>query len=86
VWTRKKVEARVGGGKRLAADAAFVKARTGFSIGVAVKSLCSMPGRCQSRSIRSLFRFDELWRPSAIVVFRLSPAQLEPNASYCILT
>jgi prolyl-tRNA editing enzyme YbaK/EbsC (Cys-tRNA(Pro) deacylase)/predicted Fe-S protein YdhL (DUF1289 family) len=74
----KKVEALVCDGKRLGrADAAFVKARTGFSIGgvaplahaTAVVSLID----------QSLFRFDELWAAAGHphAVFRLSPKQLQ---------
>ena len=74
----KKVEALVCGGKRLGrADAAFVKARTGFSIG-GVAPLAHA-GPVLVLIDRSLFRFDELWAAAGHphAVFQLSPAQLE---------
>ncbi|WP_036772431.1 YbaK/EbsC family protein [Polaromonas glacialis] len=74
----KKVEAKVGGGKRLGrADAAFVKARTGFSIG-GVAPLAHA-GPVLVLIDRSLFRFDELWAAAGHphAVFKLSPVQLE---------
>lgn len=74
----KKVEALVCGGQRLGrADAAFVKAKTGFSIG-GVAPLAHA-GPVLVLIDRSLFRFDELWAAAGHphAVFRLSPVQLE---------
>ena len=73
----KKVEAQVGGGKRLGrADAAFVKERTGFSIG-GVAPLAHA-GPVLVLIDRSLFRFDEVWAAAGHphAVFSLSPSQL----------
>lgn len=73
----KKVEALVCGGKRLGrADAAFVKARTGFSIG-GVAPL-GHAGPVLTLIDESLFRFDEIWAAAGHphAVFRLSPQAL----------
>lgn len=73
----KKVEALVCGGKRLGrADAAFVKARTGFSIGGVAPLAHATP--VVTLVDRSLFRFDELWAAAGHphAVFKLSPQQL----------
>ena len=59
------------------ADADFVKARTGFSIGgVAPLAHATPPFTLIDRD---LFRFDEIWAAAGHPngVFRLSPAQLE---------
>lgn len=58
------------------ADAAFVKAATGFSIG-GVAPLAHA-GTVVTLIDRSLFRFDEIWAAAGHPngVFRLSPAQL----------
>lgn len=75
----KKVEALVcTGGARLArADAGFVKARTGFSIG-------GVPPLAHAAPVvtlidQSLFRFNEIWAAAGHphAVFRLSPQALE---------
>lgn len=74
----KKVEALVCGGKRLGrADAAFVKARTGFSIGGVSPLAHAAP--VLTLIDQSLFRFDELWAAAGHphAVFRLSPQELE---------
>lgn len=74
----KKVEALVCDGKRLGrADAAFVKAKTGFSIG-GVAPLAHA-GPVLVLIDRSLFRFDEVWAAAGHphAVFRLSPQALE---------
>jgi prolyl-tRNA editing enzyme YbaK/EbsC (Cys-tRNA(Pro) deacylase) len=71
----KKVAAQVGAIGR--ADAEFVKARTGFTIGgVAPLAHASPPVALIDRE---LFRFDEIWAAAGHPngVFRLSPAQLE---------
>jgi len=71
----KKVAARVGPLGR--ADADFVKARTGFTIGgVSPLAHASLPVTLIDRE---LFRFDEIWAAAGHPngVFRLSPAQLE---------
>lgn len=63
-------------GELARADAAFVKASTGFSIGgVAPLAHLSAP---VSLIDRELFRFDEIWAAAGHPngVFRLSPAQL----------
>ena len=73
----KKVEALVCGGKRLGrADAAFVKARTGFSIG-GVAPL-GHAGPVLTLIDKSLFRFEELWAAAGHphAVFQLSPQAL----------
>ena len=73
----KKVEALVGGGKRLGrADAAFVKARTGFSIGGVAPLGHAEP--VLTLIDASLFRFEELWAAAGHphAVFRLSPQAL----------
>ncbi len=73
----KKVEALVCGGKRLGrADAAFVKARTGFSIGGVAPVAHATP--VVTLVDQSLFRFDDLWAAAGHphAVFRLSPQQL----------
>jgi prolyl-tRNA editing enzyme YbaK/EbsC (Cys-tRNA(Pro) deacylase) len=71
----KKVAARVGAIGR--ADAEFVKARTGFTIG-GVSPLAHV-GTPVTLIDRELFRFDEIWAAAGHPngVFRLSPAQLE---------
>ena len=74
----KKVEALVCDGRRLGrADAAFVKARTGFSIGGVAPLAHATPVLVLID--RSLFRFDELWAAAGHphAVFQLSPAELE---------
>jgi prolyl-tRNA editing enzyme YbaK/EbsC (Cys-tRNA(Pro) deacylase)/predicted Fe-S protein YdhL (DUF1289 family) len=74
----KKVEALVCDGKRLGrADAAFVKARTGFSIGGVAPLAHATP--VLTLIDQSLFRFDELWAAAGHphAVFRLSPQALE---------
>jgi prolyl-tRNA editing enzyme YbaK/EbsC (Cys-tRNA(Pro) deacylase) len=71
----KKVAALVGAVGR--ADAEFVKAATGFSIGgVSPVAHASKPVTLIDRE---LFRFDEIWAAAGHPngVFRLSPAQLE---------
>ena len=71
----KKVAAQVGAIGR--ADADFVKARTGFTIGgVSPLAHASPPVTLIDRE---LFRFDEIWAAAGHPngVFRLSPAQLE---------
>jgi prolyl-tRNA editing enzyme YbaK/EbsC (Cys-tRNA(Pro) deacylase) len=71
----KKVAARVGAVGR--ADADFVKAATGFSIGgVSPVGHASKPVMLIDRD---LFRFDEVWAAAGHPngVFRLSPRQLE---------
>ena len=73
----KKVEALVCAGKRLGrADAAFVKAKTGFSIGGVAPLAHAGTGLVLID--RSLFRFDELWAAAGHphAVFLLSPAEL----------
>jgi len=71
----KKVAAQVGALGR--ADAEFVKARTGFTIG-GVSPLAQL-GTPVTLIDRELFRFDEVWAAAGHPngVFRLSPAQLE---------
>lgn len=75
----KKLEALVcPDGKRLGrADAAFVKSKTGFSIGGVSPLAHATP--CVLLIDASLFRFDEIWaaagHPNA--VFQLAPADLE---------
>ena len=74
----KKVEALVCAGKRLArADAVFVKAKTGFSIGGVAPLAHATPVLVLID--RSLFRFDELWAAAGHphAVFQLSPVELE---------
>jgi len=71
----KKVAARVGALGR--ADADFVKARTGFTIGgVSPLAHAMAPVTLIDRE---LFRFGEIWAAAGHPngVFRLSPAQLE---------
>ncbi len=75
----KKVTALVcgGGGKLGRADADFVKARTGFSIGGG-----SPLGHARAPVTlidRELFRFDEIWAAAGHPhgVFRLSPHELQ---------
>jgi len=73
----KKVEARVCEGTRLRrADAAFVKASTGFSIGGVAPLAHATP--VVILLDQSLFRFDELWAAAGHphAVFRLSPQSL----------
>jgi prolyl-tRNA editing enzyme YbaK/EbsC (Cys-tRNA(Pro) deacylase) len=71
----KKVAARVGPLAR--ADAEFVKAATGFSIGGVAPLAHSLPP--VTLIDRELFRFDEIWAAAGHPngVFRLSPQQLE---------
>jgi prolyl-tRNA editing enzyme YbaK/EbsC (Cys-tRNA(Pro) deacylase) len=72
----KKVAALVGGNLGRA-DADFVKARTGFSIGgVAPLGHATPPVTLIDRE---LFRFDEIWAAAGHPngVFKLSPQQLE---------
>ena len=75
----RKVEALVcADGKRLArADAAFVKSRTGFSIG-GVAPLAHATATVVLID-RSLFRFDDIWAAAGHphAVFQLSPADLQ---------
>jgi prolyl-tRNA editing enzyme YbaK/EbsC (Cys-tRNA(Pro) deacylase) len=70
----KKVAALVGALGR--ADAEFVKARTGFSIGGVAPLAHAHPS--VTLIDRELFRFDEIWAAAGHPngVFRLSPAQL----------
>ena len=70
----KKVAAVVGALGR--ADAAFVKARTGFSIGGVAPLAHAQPS--VTLIDRELFRFDEIWAAAGHPngVFRLSPAEL----------
>ena len=74
----KKVTALVGAIGR--ADADFVKARTGFSIG----GVSPVAHVMESVTLvdRELFRFDEIWAAAGHphAVFRLSPADLEALA------
>lgn len=76
-----RVAARVGALAR--ADAAFVKARTGFSIG-GVSPLGHAAPLAQAAPLvllldRTLFRFDEVWAAAGHPngVFRATPAELE---------
>ena len=71
----KKVAAQVGSLGR--ADADFVKARTGFTIGGVSPLAHATPA--VTLIDRELFRFDEIWAAAGhpTGVFRLSPAQLE---------
>lgn len=71
----KKVAAIVGALGR--ADADFVKARTGFTIGGVSPLAHATPP--VTLIDRELFRFDEIWAAAGHPngVFRLSPAQLE---------
>ncbi|MEO6018238.1 MAG: YbaK/EbsC family protein [Polaromonas sp.] len=75
----KKVEALVcADGKRLGrADAAFVKSRTGFSIGGVAPLAHATPTVVLID--QSLFRFDEVWAAAGHphAVFKLSPADLQ---------
>ena len=75
----KKVQALVcGQGQQLGrADAAFVKACTGFSIGGVSPLAHAMP--CVTLIDRSLFRFKEIWAAAGHphAVFQLSPEALE---------
>ena len=70
----KKVEAQLGALGR--ADAAFVKAKTGFSIG----GVPPLAHATDSVTLidRELFRFEEIWAAAGHphAVFRLSPADL----------
>ena len=73
----KKVEALVCAGQRLGrADAAFVKLKTGFSIGGVAPLGHAAP--VLTLLDESLFRFDELWAAAGHphAVFRLSPEAL----------
>jgi prolyl-tRNA editing enzyme YbaK/EbsC (Cys-tRNA(Pro) deacylase) len=71
----KKVAAVVGALGR--ADAEFVKARTGFSIGGVAPLAHVQPS--VTLIDRELFRFDEIWAAAGHPngVFRLSPTELE---------
>ena len=72
----RKVEALVGG-KIGRADAEFVKARTGFSIGgVSPVAHAALPVTLIDRE---LFRFSEIWAAAGHPhgVFKLTPADLE---------
>ncbi|WP_298835301.1 YbaK/EbsC family protein [uncultured Piscinibacter sp.] len=71
----KKVAAQVGALGR--ADAEFVKARTGFTIGGVSPLAHATPP--VTLIDRELFRFEEIWAAAGHPngVFRLSPAQLE---------
>lgn len=71
----KKVTAAVGAVGR--ADADFVKARTGFTIGGVSPLAHANP--CVTLIDRELFRFGEIWAAAGHPngVFRLSPQQLE---------
>lgn len=74
----RKVEALVCEGKRLGrADAAFVKASTGFSIGGVAPLAHATP--VVILIDQSLFRFEELWAAAGHphAVFRLSPQALQ---------
>lgn len=75
----RKVSAQAGALGR--ADAAFVKAGTGFSIGgVSPLGHATPPGRALLALIdRELFRFDEIWAAAGHPngVFRVTPAQLQ---------
>lgn len=75
----KKVQALVcaDGGKLGRADADFVKARTGFSIG-GVSPLAHVTAPVTLIDAQ-LFRFDDIWAAAGHphAVFRLSPAQLK---------
>lgn len=65
------------GGRLGRADAAFVKARTGFSIGGVAPVAHAHP--CVTLVDRDLFRFAEVWAAAGHphAVFRLSPAALQ---------
>ena len=71
----KKVSARVGAVGR--ADAGFVKAKTGFSIGGVAPLAHATPA--VTLIDRDLFRFDEVWAAAGHPhgVFKLSPQQLQ---------
>lgn len=75
----KKVQALVcaDGGKLGRADADFVKARTGFSIGGVAPFAHATPPVALIDA--RLFRFEEIWAAAGHphAVFRLSPAQLQ---------
>ena len=70
-----KVSARVGAVGR--ADAGFVKAKTGFSIGGVAPLAHATPA--VTLIDRDLFRFDEVWAAAGHPhgVFKLSPRQLQ---------
>lgn len=70
-----KVASRVGALAR--ADAEFVKARTGYSIGGV--SPLGHASECPTLIDGELFRFDEIWAAAGHPngVFRLAPADLE---------
>lgn len=73
----KRVAAQLGAGTKLArADAEFVKAATGFSIGGVAPLAHSAP--VATLIDRELFRFDEVWAAAGHPngVFRLAPADL----------
>jgi prolyl-tRNA editing enzyme YbaK/EbsC (Cys-tRNA(Pro) deacylase) len=82
----KKVAAQVGALGR--ADADFVKARTGFTIGGVSPLAHATPP--VTLIDRELFRFDEIWAAAGHPngVFRLSPQQLEAltGAPVCDVT
>jgi len=71
---QKKVEAQVGPVGR--ADAAFVKAATGFSIGGVAPIAHAKP--CVTLMDEDLFRFDDIWAAAGHphAVFQLTPNQL----------
>jgi prolyl-tRNA editing enzyme YbaK/EbsC (Cys-tRNA(Pro) deacylase)/predicted Fe-S protein YdhL (DUF1289 family) len=71
---QKKVEAQVGPLGR--ADAAFVKAATGFSIGGVAPIAHAKP--CVTLMDEDLFRFDDIWAAAGHphAVFQLTPNQL----------
>ncbi|MRD46994.1 YbaK/EbsC family protein [Caenimonas koreensis DSM 17982] len=74
----KKVEALVGNGGKLGrADADFVKARTGFSIGGVSPVAHAQP--CVTLIDKELFRFDVIWAAAGHPhgVFQLRPHDLE---------
>ncbi|MBC7603745.1 MAG: YbaK/EbsC family protein [Ramlibacter sp.] len=74
----KKVEALVGNGAKLGrADADFVKARTGFSIGGVSPVAHAQPS--VTLIDKELFRFDEIWAAAGHPhgVFKLRPQDLE---------
>jgi prolyl-tRNA editing enzyme YbaK/EbsC (Cys-tRNA(Pro) deacylase) len=82
----KKIAAQVGAVGR--ADAEFVKARTGFTIGGVAPLAHTMPP--VTLIDRELFRFEEIWAAAGHPngVFRLSPQQLEAltGAPVCDVT
>ncbi len=65
------------GGKLCRADADFVKAKTGFSIGGVSPLAHNQP--CVTLIDRELFRFEEIWAAAGHphAVFKLTPADLQ---------